>query len=151
MGLTYSQNHWQNMYWKNLDLYAFLFILIYISVIFIVFCGIYLENIDWNQNKTIKKAYKSKFFQYSASDCTEHRVLIWRWLNRKWFTTSCKAKWTILKYPISMYVSGMLGIEYLFLQTFQTKNVGLGEISQLTTQILCNLSHSYLKKTRQSY
>ena len=33
-------------YWKNLDLYAFLFILIYISVIFIVFCGIYLENID---------------------------------------------------------------------------------------------------------
>ena len=33
-------------YWKNLDLYAFLFILIYISVIFIAFCGIYLENID---------------------------------------------------------------------------------------------------------
>ena len=62
----YSQRTWAHINYN--DLFPFLFVLMYISVIFLIFCGIYLENIDWDQNKTIENAYKSKFFQYSSSD-----------------------------------------------------------------------------------
>ena len=50
---------------------TFLVVLVYILIFFLFFCGVYLKNIDWNQNKTIKSVVGSWLAQ---------------WLEKEWRT-----------------------------------------------------------------